>query len=466
MRVPLMIGTSVICLNQNGMAQKLEDALLAGLPVVVVNTVDGEEPTYKEVEAPKGCWGGSIKNATKVPGRVQIYDSEGLCFDSGDYVEKESGMTIKVHGNTSTRGVKKPYKIKLQKKADMLGRGNQFKDKDWLMLKVADMKTPIGLMVNELCGLQWTPQYMFVNLLMNDDFRGLYTLIESVDRNSDCRIDVDKNTGFIAELDSYWWNEEFYIPSSFVEPMNYTLKYPDPDKLTDEQRTSISEALERMEQSMADGSYEAIIDVESFARWLLAHDILGNTDSGGSNVFLTKHDNVADTLIRMGCLWDFDNIMKENEAWDHAHNRYMFRSLLNSPNDAFTMQYVLLWQSANDYVYQGLTDFFDSFLASDLCQAVDQSIVLNNRRWNYSNCLASENINQARNYFSKRWVWLNQAIGQLTNAIEQIPYTYNQPDDSVWGNDNPVFDLQGRRVYLPTLMKGIYIQNGRKVIIR
>jgi hypothetical protein len=23
-------------------------------------------------------------------------------------------------------------------------------------------KTPIGLMVNELCGLQWTPQYMFV----------------------------------------------------------------------------------------------------------------------------------------------------------------------------------------------------------------------------------------------------------------------------------------------------------------
>ena len=44
-------------------------------------------------------------------------------------------------------------------------------------------KTPIGLMVNELCGLQWTPQYMFVNLLMNDDFRGLYTLIESVDRN-------------------------------------------------------------------------------------------------------------------------------------------------------------------------------------------------------------------------------------------------------------------------------------------
>ena len=38
-------------------------------------------------------------------------------------------------------------------------------------------------MVNELCGLQWTPQYMFVNLLMNDDFRGLYTLIESVDRN-------------------------------------------------------------------------------------------------------------------------------------------------------------------------------------------------------------------------------------------------------------------------------------------
>lgn len=462
LRIPLTMGIVIILLNQHVAAQNLDEALLAGLPVVVIETVNGEEPTYEEVNAPKGCWGKSIKNATKVPGHVQIYDSGGLCFDSGEYVEKESGMTIKVRGNTSALKVKKSYKIKLQKKDDMLGRGNSFKDKDWLLLKVWNMNTPIGMMVNKLCGLQWTPQYMFVNVVMNGDFRGLYTLTESVDRNADCRLNVDKSTGFIAELDAYWWNEDYYIPSSFKEPMNYTFKYPDSDELTDEQKTDISGALERMEQSLADGSYETTIDVESFARWMLAHDILGNADGGGSNVFLTRHDNVADTLIRMACLWDFDNIMYANDKWDDAHDRYFFHSLWNSPKDAFTKQYVSLWQSMGDEIYQGLTNFFDGLIASDLCQAIDSSVVLNNKRWDRSDRPVTENIKLAREYFSKRWQWLNQAISELadgTNGVEQIADNRRQQLST-----NLVFDLQGRRVAQPA--KGLYICDGKKILVK
>lgn len=468
LRIPLMMGIVFFHFSQHGAAQNVDELLLAGLPVVVVETVDGEEPTYEVAEAPEDYWGISIKNATKVPGRVQIYDSEGLRFDSGDYVEKKSGMTIKIRGNTTALTANKPYKIKLQKKADMLGRDDRFKDKDWLLLNVTNMNMPIGMMVNELCGLQWTPQYMFVNLVMNGDFRGLYTLTESVDRNADCRLDVDKDAGFIAELDAYWWNEDYYIPSSFSEPMNYTLKYPDADDLTDEQKTSISGALERMEQSLADGSYEKVIDVTSFSRWLLAHDILGNNDGGGSNVFLTKHDNEADSLIRMGCLWDFDGIMNVDDTWDDAHNCYIFRSLWNSPNDAFSMQYVSLWESINEEVYQGLTDFFDGFLSSDLCQAVERSIELNNKRWNTSNHLATEDIELAREYFSKRWLWLNEAISQLTDEItnvEQTPGTRRQLHDRAGGIVNPIFDLQGRQIG-SSLKNGIYIQNGRKVVRR
>ena len=52
-------------------AQTLEEALDYGLPVVVVNTVNGEEPTAERIDAPEGCLGVSITNVTKVPGRVE-----------------------------------------------------------------------------------------------------------------------------------------------------------------------------------------------------------------------------------------------------------------------------------------------------------------------------------------------------------------------------------------------------------
>ena len=66
----------------------------------------------------------------------------------------------------------------------------------------------------------------------------------------------------------------------------------------------------KAEESTRNGSYQNMIDVESFARWMLAHDILGNTDGAGSNIFITKYDNTETSLIKMGPLWDFDVIMR------------------------------------------------------------------------------------------------------------------------------------------------------------
>jgi hypothetical protein len=99
----------------------LKEALEYGLPVIVVNTVNDEEPTAEPINHPEGCLGTGITNATKVPGRVRIYfsgDVENPDFDSGEYEEGQSGMTFKIRGNSSANSSKKPFKIKLQKKAD------------------------------------------------------------------------------------------------------------------------------------------------------------------------------------------------------------------------------------------------------------------------------------------------------------------------------------------------------------
>lgn len=78
-----------------------EDIKRIGLPVLDIQTVDGELPTFEMAESPEGALGLSIKNATKVPGRLRIYIQGETIYDSGDYTEKNGGMTIRVRGNTS-----------------------------------------------------------------------------------------------------------------------------------------------------------------------------------------------------------------------------------------------------------------------------------------------------------------------------------------------------------------------------
>ena len=390
----------------------IRQLLEVGLPVVWIKTEDGEEPSYDIADPPEDCWGGSIKNATKVPGCIVVQGVDGIVYESGEYVENQNGMTVKVRGNWSARRPKKPFKIKLQQKADLLNRGDiRYSDKDWLLMPFSDLNYLIGLKVNELMGLQWTPQYMFVNVVFNGNYRGLYMLMESVGRNADCRLNVDK-TGYVIELDAYWWNEDCYVLASFDEPLNYTFKYPDSKKLTAEELDYIQCVVNDAEKSTRDGSYPDKIDVDSFARWMLAHDILGNTDGAGSNMFLTKYDNTNTTLLKMGCLWDFDVIMK-SEGWDEIHGRYYFKGLFVSENKVFTNRYVALWDEMKDRVFHELSQYLDSYMESDLHQAVDSSIVLNNERWgdqSPSIPFSSDLVEAAKSYFDKRKIWLEKNI--------------------------------------------------------
>ena len=429
-----------------------------GIPVVEVFTVDEEEPTYEDFDAPEGCLGGSIRNAVKVPGRVLMTNATDTLYDSGDYEKGVSGMTIKVRGNWSARQPKKPFKIKLQQSADMLLRGDsRYNDRNWLLMPFFDLNYMIGWTVSELMNMRWTPQYSFVNLFFNGDYRGLYMLLESVERNPSCRLDVAEN-GFIAELDAYWWNEDVYAKATFEEPLNYTFKFPDENDLTTERFDSVQQILSTAEQSMLDGTYQSYIDVKSFARWMLTHDILGNRDGAGSNMFLTKYDDSDTTLIRMDCLWDLDVIM-QCEGWDELHYRYFFGRMFRSSNRAFVDSYVALWDKKKDRVTDGILQFLDDYLHSPLCHAVDASIGLNNSRWAlemHSLSPSSVFIAKARTWFINRRNWLDYAIHDPASILP-----VRQDEGS-----RRSFDLLGRRIDNRRSLnrQAIYIRNGKKML--
>lgn len=387
------------------------------LPLVKIETVNHEEPTCEHVTAPANCWGTSIKNATKVPGNLMILKNDDILYYSGDYDKGNSGMTLKIRGNTSAYHDKKPYKIKLQKKADLLSRKDDknYKDKEWVLLKYNGLKTLVGFKLCELLGLQWTPSFEFVNVMINGDYRGLYMLCESVKRNANCRINVDV-TGYIIEYDAYWWNEDVYFVSDYTYQMNYTFKYPDEEDITQEQIDYIKQYVKSLETAIINGEqYENYMDVDSWAKWLLAQDILGNSDSGGANMYITKFDNTDSSKLMMGNLWDFDSSYTVSTYWSvqHTADELYFPKLLANKNKIFKNTYKSHWEKISSHLVEDMHSFLDEFGRSETASAIKASIILDNNRWGDESSRISEDISTYKAWFVVRLYLLNQMIPSL-----------------------------------------------------
>lgn len=176
------------------------------LPLLSIETIEGQDPTATKVYPPEGAAGESIIS-NYVPGRLVITQKGNGVYDSGDYVKGESGIRIKIRGNTSgANKIQKPYKLKLSKKADLLNISKDLKSKNWALLSLNVWNTAlkneesgilplVGLSVCRALDFPWTPKTRLVNVLLNGNYKGVYHLIETVER-ADNRIVTDK-TGFV-----------------------------------------------------------------------------------------------------------------------------------------------------------------------------------------------------------------------------------------------------------------------------
>ncbi|MBQ0033121.1 MAG: CotH kinase family protein, partial [bacterium] len=401
-----------------------EDKLLEiDMPLLVINTDDGEEPDYEVAYPPPGCGGQSIKNASKVPGRLVMKLRSETLYDSGEYVKKESGLTVKIRGNTSVGGRQKPYKLKLQKKADllMLDDGVKRKNKDWVLLATTqNLKNDFGFLINGFVGMQWTPRYRYVNVMINGDYRGLYLLCESEAVDEDCRIDVNADTGFLIEHDPYWWNEDAYFKTkTSLSTFGYTFKYPDPEDLTEEQLLAASNAISRVEDSLLDGTYPKLIDVPSFAGWLLAHDLLGTYDAGGSNKYMTKFDDRDESKVMMANLWDFDTTMWTSNEWAKIHTSasFVFPKLIASTNPAFRDEYRLQWLALRARILP----LVDAALAEigDGAETLNAARKINRLRWGSGKDVETE-FDGIRNWYATRVEWIDEHISEMTSENQYL----------------------------------------------
>lgn len=259
---------------------------LTNLPTVVVNIADGEEVVIKE------------KNLIS-----NVY----IISENGTELLATSGTEIRGRGNASWDFPKKPYRLKFDSKQSPLGAPASAKK--WTLLSNYGDKTLMRNMlafeVSRRVGLSYTPFCHPVDLIVNGEYRGCYQLCDQVEAASGR---VDAKDGYLIEIDAYAYNEEVWFSSSKGIPV--TIKHPDEEDITHEQRTFINNYFNQMEAAVfasdytdPDKGYRKYLDLDSFLKNFIVGEFGGNTDTYWS-VYMYKDD--ADGKLYTGPVWDYD----------------------------------------------------------------------------------------------------------------------------------------------------------------
>lgn len=214
--------------------------------------------------------------------------------------------TIRGRGNATWDYEKKPYKIKFEKKQTPFGFPE---NKNWLLLaEYSDkslLRTVCQCELSKLMGFPYTINYQHVDLWLNDEYIGTYLLTDQVKKGEN-RVNISDD-GFLIEHDYYYKQEPLWFESSMLSQA-FTFKYPDADDgdivRGDDNYNYIVDYILRMENALRSiednpDEYKTYIDVQSFAKWYLAQEILYNCDPNRFYILPSRSEKMM-----MYPMWD------------------------------------------------------------------------------------------------------------------------------------------------------------------
>ncbi len=228
---------------------------------------------------------------------------------------------------------KKPYRIKLDEKAAILGLDEE---KDWVLL--ANYRDPTNLMntfvfeMGQGLGMPYTNHTRFVEVTLNGDYIGLYQLTEQVEQGKN-RVNINGKQGWLLALDvddgpaeapvaeDNFWSEIYRMPVCVKSPE--VEDYATPEALTDDARR----ALATLESTIHSHDYDAlakICDIPVMIDYLLIQEFVYNVEvAAPRSIFLFK-DKGDDKKWTFGPLWDFDAGFDFD--WGHMKTGHTFFS--------------------------------------------------------------------------------------------------------------------------------------------
>ena len=275
--------------------------------------------------------------------KTRCYGSMTLHIPDGyksEFMEEEGETQtfeldyIRGRGNTTWTKDKKPYKMKLKKKADLLGLGE---NKQWGLIAnyydYALIRNRYTFWLGKQIGMEFTPQCTPVDVVMNGRYLGSYCLSELVQTGKN-RVDIDELTEEITEgeeltggylLSTYKDNPpetSFTISSTdeYASQLSFDLESPDPDDFSvQEQYEYIKNYIQTFDEIICSEdlcdkngvSYKEYIDIDSMINYYIIESMSENGDAfrNGSTYLYKKRGG----KLYWGPLWDFDLAWKASD---------------------------------------------------------------------------------------------------------------------------------------------------------
>lgn len=440
---------------------------LTNLPTVSIHTLNGEIP-YDKVH--------------------QIVSQLTVISDGGKQILSEPGTT-RERGNYSRNFDKKPYRIKFDEKQRLLDA--PAKAKKWTLINNYGDKTLmrnlLAFELSQLLGMPYTPYGTAVDVLLNGEYKGCYQLCDQISINKN-RVAITEMTtsdnsgdaltgGYLIEVDAYANQEKSWFSSYKGTPV--TIKSPDEDSITVEQRQYIQNQFNTMEFDTFH-----YLDRNTFLRHFLVGEMSGNTDTYWS-VYMYKQR--GDEMIYTGPVWDFDLAFDNDQRIYPVCNKSDFiyrsggsvtgkmRELVDNfvlRNEDSMSQMLNIWDKARQ---SGLTEEHLVSWVDNMEQELDKSQRLNFLRWPILSQYVHQNpqalgsygaeVEVVRRFLKERLRWMDRRLGYtyVPSAINSVSVDLTQPYD--------VYSVAGQACghSLNGLRPGIYIirqgQASRKIVV-
>lgn len=323
---------------------------------------------------------------------------------------------IRLRGNSTSSFIKKPYRIKFDKKQELFGLD---KAKSWVLL--ADYIDPSALhnyaaftLGNSFDNLSFTPTPNKVNVYLNGEFVGLYTLCEQVQENEGrMNIELDEITEEMTDLKDFNFfvsmdesvaadptailNETYF----YIEEYNkyIELKYPEKDQfVSEEQFENFFSQLKVYMKNIFDifqnqdtDKIEEETNISSLVDYLIIDQIMGEQDhiSKSFNMYYThtSENEKENNKLNFGPIWDYD--------WA------LYKPWTGLPNEYYEISNDIIYTNIFFQAIMGISDFSDlvkeryrttgagvlTNLLSDLYiveASMYESLQLNHAKWYYN----------------------------------------------------------------------------------
>ncbi len=383
------------------------------LPVLYINTEDSVPVTSKEYYL-QGSY---------------YLDAEGFDqYESIGSAAEPLPLQIKGRGNASWALSKKPYRLKLDKKAALLGMP---KSKHWvLMAAMRDWqgkgRDHMAFEISRRMGMPWTPGHVPCELVLNGDYKGLYFVTEKIRIASD-RVNIvdqeDENAdltdvtgGWLLEIDNY--AETNQVVMTDVDGSILRVTHHSPEEVTPQQKDYITQLLRRTHEAIitpdkGSREWEEYIDVDALARFYVIQEAVDNQEAFSGSCWFYKDQGDTAKFI-FGPVWDFGSSMGARnetesqyfmyeETVSYVHNHWI-KEVVKFPR--FQIAVRKYWKLYRDSVFPGMEQF-----AIDYGNQILEAGKADYKRWKDGSSLAIDvylrrymrYLDNKRRFLASRW---------------------------------------------------------------